>query len=263
MAEAAVPHLPRPHEEPSGQGIHVVVGAVKNITPVALDRLLPFAFQVPPLNNFPINRSYPWQDYDPLEGGQRSRRGSKQLNTYSWRTLFTADPWGWTLLHGDGFTPNPLEMLARLDRIATLSNQYGVPVYLTARNPKLWSRFEINTPATIRSLNSEEVEGEPDTRYVDIQMTEWRDTSLQSKRMGGGSGRNARLPVTLIARDLPPTKNTLYELAKNYYGQPSAWKVIAKANGLMDAGSENSQRITPSFDLRKLGSRKLTIPRRS
>jgi hypothetical protein len=257
-----LPRLPVPDPEPQGWGMRITLSAVAGITPSALDKLLPFAFQVPPVNSFPINRSYPWSDYDPIEGGQRSRRGSKQLERYSWRTLFTADLASWTLLHGRGFTPNPLEMLARLDRIATLSQQAGVPIFLQARHPKLWDRFDVNTPATIRSLNSEEGD-DWDTRYVDIELVQWRDTSLQAKRMGGGSTRNSKLPVTLVANRLPVTQNTLYELAKVYYGDPTEWRRIAKENGLTSGGSENSLRITPSFDLRALGTRKIRIPRRS
>lgn len=239
--------------------MHVGVHAIAGITPGALDKLLPFQFQVPPLNSMPINRSYPWSDYDPIEGGQRSRRGSLQLQTYSWRTLFTADVASWTLLHGEGFTPNPLEMIDRLDLIARLSQRLGVPIFLTARHPKLWSRYDVSTPATLRSLNSEEVEGEWDTRYVDVQFVQWRDTSLQAKQMSGGS-RSSRLPVTLTARALPEGQRTMYDLAAHWYTDPTEWVRIAKENGL--GTRAEGPRVGPSLDLRFLGERKITVPRR-
>jgi hypothetical protein len=246
------PNLPHPDPEPTGYGMRIQFLAVENITPHNLRRLLPFKFQVPPLNTFPINRSYPWTDYDPIEGGQRSRRGSKQLTSYSWRTLFTADPYKWTLIHGRGYVPNPINMLRKLDQIATLSQHYGVPLIMAARSPKLWQRFEMHGPVTIRSLNSEEVEGEPDTRYVDIQVVQWRDTALQAKRIGGGTKKSG-LPVTKVCKELPAGKDTLYELAKDYYGSPSLWTLIAKANGL---------KVTPTYDLNKLGNRRIKIPKR-
>jgi hypothetical protein len=256
VAARAQPHA-------TGFGLVVMLREIPGVTAKEVKGILPFTFQCPPLNNFPINRSYPHTDYDPIEGGQRSKPGSVQLEVYAWRTLFTWDVARWTLLHGEGYTPNPLEMLEKLDRIG----KSGKPVHLTARHPKFWDRYEVNTPATLRSCNSEEVQGEFDTRYADIQFVEYRETSLETMQQGGasggggsnkgsglpGGGRDSKLPVVIDSKQLGPGKDTLYELARTYYGDPSDWRLIAKANGLS---------VAPTYDLNKLGNRKIKIPKK-
>lgn len=249
-----LPTLPKPDPEPSGWGLRVTLKTIPGLTSKKVARFLPFTFQVPPVDSFPINRSYPHTDYDPVGDSdgiarQRSKPGSIQLMDVSWRTMFTWDLATWTLLHGDGYTPNPLEMLEKLDQVG----QSMRPIQLSARHPKLWERYEVNMPATLRSLNSDESPGEWDTRYVTIQFTEYRAEGLSTSTVGK-SARNSRLPVSLASNTLPATKNTLAELAKIYYGRPENWSLIAKYNGL---------HVGANFDLRDLpGNPKITIPKK-
>lgn len=244
--DPTLPTLPRPHAEPTGEGLVVQLEFIAGLTDAKLSSILPFVFQVPPMNIFPINRSYPHNEYDTVAGEQRSRPGSIQLQTYQWDTLFTDQPYTWTLLHGDGFLPDPLSMLARLDEVGNAQT----PVLLSARHHYL-DAFEVYTAATLRSVNSEEHDGEPDARYVTVAFSEYKGTSINTNRLGGGS-RNAHLPLTLVAKNIPVGRETLYALSTYYYGSVSLWRRIAKANGLT---------IAPSVNLHTLGNRKLTIPR--
>src|SRR5437868_6434521 len=104
-----LPKLPKPHPEPKGLGLQVTLKTIPGLTSKKVERFLPFYFQVPPIDTFPVNRSYPHTDYDPIGdpvdgiARQRSKPGSIQLMQVTWRTLFTADLASWTMLHKEGF----------------------------------------------------------------------------------------------------------------------------------------------------------------
>jgi hypothetical protein len=244
-----IPRLPRPHGEVTGKGLIVRLERIVGVTKAGVLNE-PFTFQVPPLNVFPINRSYPKNSWDTIGHEQRSREGVVQLQTISYDTVFTDDPWEWTLLHGNGYIPDPLAMLRVLDNLGR-SQQ---PFWLTARNPTFRSGYDVNMAAHLVNLNSEIRDGEPDARYISVGFQEFRDSSLQTRSLPGGGGRSAKLPVKLRADQIPVGRQTLYALATFYYGSASEWRRIAKANAL---------KVNPSHDLRKLGTRKITIPRKA
>lgn len=246
--DKTIPTLARPvHREPVGKGMVVRMERIVGVTRGGvLDT--PFVFQVPPLNTFPISRSYPKNTYDTVGREQRVREGVTQLRSITYDTMFCDDPWTWTLLHGDGYVPDPLEMLRALERIGEAQE----PFWLTARNTTFRSGYDVNWAAYLTSLNSDIRDGEPDARYISVGFTEFRDSSLKTRALPGG-GRSANLPISLRADQLPASRNTLYELATFYYGQASEWRRIAKANNI---------KRPPSSDLRTLGSKKVTIPRK-
>lgn len=245
-----LPTLPRPHKEAVGTGMIVKLEKIAGLTAEGLLED-PFTFQCSPINTFPINRSYPQTTYDTVALEQRSRRGVLQLDTITFDSLFCQDPWPWTLLHGDGYVPNPLDMLAKLDRLG----KAGTYFWLTARTPAYYSGYDVNMAAALTSMNSEIREGEPDARYVTVSFLEYRDSSLKARQLPGTGGRSKNLPVSLRADQLPADRNSMYELATFYYGSASEWRRIAKANSLT--------KTAPSTDLRPLGHRKITVPRKA
>lgn len=248
LVDRTIPNLPRPvHREPVGKGMVVKMERIVGVTRGGVLET-PFTFQVPPLNTFPINRSYPKNTYDTVGREQRIRAGVTQLRSVSYDTLFCDDPWAWTLLHGDGYVPDPLEMLRTLEAIGEAQE----PFWLTARNATFRTGYDVNWAAYLTSVNSEIRDGEPDARYLSVAFTEFRDSSLKTRSLPG-SGRSANLPVTRRADQLPANRNTLYELATFYYGSASEWRRIAKANNI---------KRPPSADLRVLGTKKVTIPRK-
>lgn len=244
-----VPVGDRPHGEVRVRGLVATLERIEGITPAGV-LSQPFHFQVAPLNTFAINRSYPQTVWDTVGRKQASRSGVTQLRAISYDTLFTADPWWWTQLHGDGYVPNPNEMLSRLENLG----EDGVYFWLTVRNPARYDYYDVNWAAALVNLNTEIREGEPDDKYVTVGFQEYRDASLKARSMPGSGTKNSKLPVKLRADQLPANRNTLHELAIFYYGSASEWRRIAKANNL---GSLN-----PSADLRKLGHRKITVPRK-
>lgn len=247
--DPTIPDLPRPHREPTARGLLVRLERIPDVTPKGLLED-PFVFQVAPLNSFPVNRSYPQSTYDTVGRVQMARPGVRQLRTISYDTIFCADPWNWTMLHGDGFTPNPRDMLFRLENLG----EAGAYFWITVRNPQRYSGYDVNWAAALTDLNSTIHDGEPDDLYMTVGFTEYRDASLKARSLPGTGGRNSRLPVTLQANQLPAARNTLYELATFYYGAAAEWRRIAKANNLTSTN--------PSADLTKLGRRKITVPRK-
>jgi hypothetical protein len=238
----------RTHGEPHHHGLIVKMERLEGYTPPGI-LTADFHFQVPPLDSFPINRSYPKQTYDTIALEQRIRPGVVQLKTISYDTVFTDDPWSWTLLHGDRFHPDPLLMLGHLDRIG----QAQAVFWLTARNPGYRDGHDVNMAAYLTDLNSEIRAGEPDARYVTVGFTEFKDSSLKTRLRPGAGGKGSKLPVTLRCDQLPSNRNTLYELSAYYYGTHAEWRRISKRNNL---------HVHPSYNLHKLGSRKITIPKR-
>lgn len=247
--DPTLPALPRPHRESFARGLVVRLERIPELTPQGLLGE-PFVFQVAPLNTFSINRSYPQVTYDTIAREQQSRPGVRQLRSISYDSLFCADPWHWTLLHGDGYVPNPRDMLSRLEALGERSAYF----WLTVRNPARYSGYDANWAATLTDLNSSIHEGEPDDLYVTVGFQEYRDASLKTRALPGSGSRNSNLPVRLRASQLPANRNTLYELAVFYYGSASEWRRIARANNLTS--------VNPSRDLRSLGARKITVPRK-
>jgi nucleoid-associated protein YgaU len=87
-----------------------------------------------------------------------------------------------------------------------------------------------------------------------VNFVEFRRPTILAQRKGKG----IHLPANVLVRTLPAKRDTLYELAKFYYGSASKWRVIHKANRL---------HIPPSLNLKKhfraQKQKKLRIPKLS
>lgn len=153
-------------------------------------------------------------------------------------------------------------------QLATLS-EAGCPFRFTASTPVLWQNGVavgasvipvINVPAVFLQYNEGYKAGENDAIYFEqMSFSEWRDPSISQKGLGkgtGGSGNSgkprgtAHLPTVVNYyapggvrlsnnQQLPPPKVdqfkqpiTLGQLAKQFYGDPADWRVIARANSL-------------------------------
>jgi hypothetical protein len=278
--DPTVPPGVAPWQYQRGLGMAIKLSFIGGLTAPSLREILPITFQTSPINNFPVNRSYPATKYDTVIGQQYSRPGVTQLETYAWETIFTDIKYHWQLLHGGSYVPQPLVMLEKLDAVG----RKKTPILLTARNPLLRSAYDVNTPALLESLNSEMREGEVDAYYVSVAFTEFREPKYATKqkskaptkkkttkpRTGGGPrgsggwvqvdpkattahGRGSPPTHRVVANRLRKGHDTLYSLGAYFYGAPEEWRRIAQANHLT---------IAPSKSLRTLGARVLTIPTR-
>lgn len=156
----------------------------------------------------------------------------------------------------------------------------GTPFRLIAWDKALWDKADADLAVTLRSLSMRERAGEPDARYYDLGFTQHREP--QTRRRGYGRAK-AKLPAVVRIhddgrasevisqgdpiehnnRDVIGTKNhpaTLRKLAKHFYNSHSAWKVIAKRNGIKNFGGDDG---LDKLVKRGRKFRRLTIPKRS
>lgn len=81
---------------------------------------------------------------------------------------------------------------------------------------------------TLRTITRELREGEPDTHYLTLGISEWRDPSVERRGRGEGRKAGVRLPTTkrLLNTD------TMASLSMEFYGSYKHWRWIRDANGL-------------------------------
>lgn len=236
----------------SGEGLRVRLDTIPGFTDPDLAAILPFYFQAPPLNEFTWAAGFNWDTYDTLSSGQFPRPVSRKLKAFEFETLFTDDKWPWTLRKQESYTPNPQMLVRKLERIA----DSGTPIRLRAGQPVLWGYNDLDIAVALTDVNPSEKAGEIDARYMRLAFIEFRHPSLQP--FAAEKPTRIKLPLTLPIQELPIGQQTLYDLAKFWYGFPEEWRRIAKRNGLT--------RISPSQNLKiKFAAhraKKITIPER-
>lgn len=229
----------------------------------------PFNFQVAPLEEFSWTQGANHGEFDTISRGQFSRRGGRVLLTFDMRTLVVDYQPHWTSWQEPRpNAPHPQESAVLLRKLVNS----GTPFMFHARSG-FWEGSDLRLPVTLRSIASSEKAGEPDSRYFDLSFVEWREQELDRKGRGKARRRHA-LPTTVeiqpngVVWERPeegqPTrigtrtdKATFQDLAQYFYGDPTAWRVIERFNGISD--------FAPSRSLDELKNkgkaiRKLRIP---
>lgn len=254
-----------PEEVHSGPGLRLKFEHINGLTERTLLRK-PFFFQCPPLDAFTRVMQFSHADYETLGGYQHSTPAAMQLRSFQFNTVSV--DWGapWTLLDKlplnttrdlgqfrADLPKTPLEVSYELEKLLAS----GTPFWFSAHSPDLWHLSEIpqgRLSVTMRSLEVEERAGEVDARYFNINLVEFRRPII-SQRGKGTAANSKKVPVTLFVRNLPDSRNTLYKLAKWYYGSSAKWRLISNANGW---------HIPPSTNLKahfkKQPTRKIRIP---
>lgn len=242
-----------PPHHPQTLGLRVILAPIEGVTPKHV-LAKPFLFQCPPLNDFTEEMAFNHGDYMTAFSGERSRPMGRQLETINLGTLWLDDgsrdhaP-DWALVKK---AKAPIVVKNQLKAIAYA----GVPLWLMVHQMPLWHRYDLKMMVTIRSFSSQEKDGENDARYFNFQFREWRTTDVRTKGQGSTRSRVGPHGLNVTIANLPASRDTLYELAKYYYGSSSQWRVIAKANGLTN--------ITGTTNLKtrfaKTPSKKLHLP---
>jgi hypothetical protein len=268
---------PPPFDVPGPRdGFIIAFGPIDGVTNRrALDK--PFFFQVPPLNQFPADWTWQWNDFGTIGSGMHSNPNYAQLASYSFDSCFVLD---------DGFNKDLVILrddASIFERIRLLRNLGDslTPFAMQVGSAQVWGQWEplgrkqqSQVAVTLRSFHVETRSGEPDTRYFTLQLTEFMDAGPLSKivppktttAMQPGSHQPRRDQITtsqgqrmhlLKPADLLPENRTLRALATAYYGDPTKWKLIAKASNLNNVGPDDDLRVA-------LGSRtppvKLRVP---
>lgn len=238
-----------PHTAYGKRGIYVIMSPIPGLTPPdVFPGNKSFAFQCPPMDSFPEDSAFNHSDYNTVTAGEHSQPVGRALRTVSFKTIFLDWEPEWSLVHdSDGAYP---AQKAKQNLYAIMNR--GAPLHLRAHQSNFQDAYEVDYAATIRSIHWEIVAGEVDCYYVTISFKEFSSPDIQ-EFLTETSG-HAKLPVALTVNNLPTGRNTLAKLAKFYYGDPSAWKLIAAANGLTHV----AQNVVLSN--RIIGRTKITVP---
>lgn len=174
-----------------------------------------FRFQVPPLDEFAVQRAFNFNTYDTIRKGQFQKRGSRQLKSVSFQTLAVENRGIFVVTNGQ-WTPT---VIARdLERLA----DRGYPFLLQVSHD--FPNVEFEMLATLSGLTVSERAGEPDARYFSVDFLEWRDPQVRRKRRGQEWPKTHKLDGN----------DTLHKLARKYYGKPSLAGRIAQRNRFLE-----------------------------
>lgn len=258
-----------------------------------------FYFQCPPLDSLPRDKDWNWDDFGTIGSGMHSNPNYPGLPSVTFETLLVDESWGWSpgprlVAHAADangpdaapYAATPGDALSRQVvpgprwAVADLANDplWAVrwlealgdtmtPFALQWGQPQLWGGWDRVTAATLRSLHVEERAGEIDTRYLRVTFTEYPDAdavaapapNTPGRRHGSGGHHSKLLVPPLDSSRLPTGQRTLAQLAKNYYGSASAWRLIAKASGLKNVTANQD---LPSTVGKRHPPAKISIPRR-
>ena len=260
-----VPRHPVVVVPPTSDGLKITLSAIGNgLTVNKKGRPLlprPFVFQCPPLEEFQIAHTFNFGTYDTIDNDQFVRRGSRQLDTWSFDTLVMylgRDIHGH---HGPSWVPFPTHQ-------PHTDHQFYRPEWyrgqlidlLAAGSPfRFVAAFQKSTTirrayAVLTAFNEVYKHGEGDAIYLSgVSFTEWRDPGDATKK----KGKHAKLPAHVFFRHTGgryvayekntrhriPTRggtgSTLSDLARWFYGDGTKWRQIARANHLK-GGSGNT-----------------------
>lgn len=256
------------------EGLKVVLEPIPGVTSNNLLGRNGLFLQAPPTDTFSHDHSFSHNDYETVGGIQFSRRGAKQLAMVTFDTL-VVDWANWAFYNGSTIE----EISAALIEIC----ESGDPVLLTASHDLPpggygnWSLAlagpEVQMQATLRTLKVEERAGEGDARYLNLSFTEYRDPNISRLGAGRSGGKSLPTTVTLFmdghATDAasspignpPGDPVTLHMLAKRFYGDPSMWGTIARANRIKGWGGGDALVLYPGYQsMLKKGGGRTAIP---
>lgn len=197
-----------------GEGMRVQLGHIRGVSGKKLDKVLPFHFQCPPLEQIEFVFQYNHVEYETLANGQMSRRAGRMLTTVSFETLVV-----------EGFhrfvVGRNMWDYKDTNRALKMINALGRPVLLQMAHR--WPQTEFEMPVTLRQLSIIEKAGEPDGRYYNVSFSEWREAVVDRKGRGGG---NWPRYIKLDKND------TLHSLATKHWGKPSESRYLGQVNGI-------------------------------
>jgi hypothetical protein len=208
-------------------GIRIVMRRENGITKGDVLRV-PMRLQAPSLNQLQREYQFNWATYDTVRVGQKSRPDGRQLMTLSVDTMLltpdTQDSSSGAVIWP--YKPDPQRVIDELLWISGYTpGSQPENFRLVLSQPEVWgSHAIVNMLASLTGVTATQQQGELGTEYVTLSFEEFPENEL---------GRSQR-PVSHGQTTWKlKTGDTLYEIAKkSHWHQPSAWKTIAKANGI-------------------------------
>lgn len=228
------PDRPFDHDD----GIKITMRRERGVTEGDVLRV-PFRFQVPSLGELTRSYRYQWSTYDTLSLGQRSRPIGQQLLELSVNTMLLDDASadaaeGIVVWNG---VADPQAMINELRWIMGQAPGSEPQIFrLVLNQPAVWGDTPlINMLACLTSLDVTEKPDEIGTEYLSATFLQFKEDEVGRKQRPQKHGASKH---KLRAGD------TLYEIAKkSHFHQPSAWKKIAKANGITGVSPNDADEL--------------------
>lgn len=219
----------------TNDGLKVTMRRAANLTPAGILKV-PFRFQTPPLGDLARDHRFSWSTFDTVSGGQRARPMGAQLLEQPIDVMLmdrlAAEATSGVVVWDDA--PHPQRILNELRFIAGVDQPRkgkAAPFRLTISQPAIWGAPIINTVAVLTRVAPTQRAGHLATEFLSLTFLEYPELSAGRQRRQDRPSRRHKLRST----------DSLHELAKRYLHRASAWKQIAKANGIrgVDPGSED------------------------
>lgn len=220
-------------------GVRIVMRREHGVTTGDVLRV-PFRFQVPTLSDLSRSHQYNWATYDTVRVGQRSRPQGRQLLNLQVDTMLmdgpAADAASGTVIWKGIRAPQ--RMIQELRWImGDLPGSQPQVFRLVLSQPAVWGGHPIvNMLATLTALQPTQRTEEIGTEYISATFLEYPvDEQIARKQRPQSHGATR---WTLKRGD------TLYEIAKkSHFHRPSAWKLIARANGITGVSPSSASEL--------------------
>lgn len=211
----------------AGEGVVVRLAPIKGVTPAsALSSRLWFPAII---GDWDLAETALHNEYDTLSGGHFSQpamgpASARQLRTTSLNTLTVDFDPPWFVAFGQ----DPYAIRERIGEVLRARKPVHLLMYVT---PTRGRRPELDAHVTLRQVTRTLRQGEPDTRYLAVDISEWRDPSVG--RRGSSPNRHSRKKgVELPTTHALSATDSLESLARDFYGSYSHWRRIRDANGI-------------------------------
>jgi hypothetical protein len=213
------------------EGLKITLRRQPGMTPAGMLQV-PFRFQAPPLNELTRPWTYDWQTQNTVAAGEQAREGGPQLDRLNFETMFLDEELQWMVWTGS------FDVQRMLDELRALLDE-PAPFRLTIGQPALWGpRPLVNIIAVFTSITPTNRGGEIGTEYTSVEFLEITRQRLQQRSSGRTPGASAVPRRTTIKKG-----DTLYKIALRMYQQKSAWRPIAKANGMAGVSPDDADEL--------------------
>lgn len=220
----------------SGDGLKVTLRREPGVTEKGFLRV-PFRFQVPPIGDFSRAYKTTYATYGTLRLGKRPRLDGRELDEISFDTMFmdAAAANASSGLVVWNVVQDPQRMIRELRWLMGHIDDEPRIFRLTISQQAVWGNSPlVNMLAVLTAVSPTQKGDSIGTEYVSLSFMEWPE-DLEAARKGQRAAKASATTHTLQKGD------TLYEIAKkSHFKRASAWKTIAKANGItgVKAGSD-------------------------
>lgn len=209
----------------SGQGLVIRLAPIKGITPVSA--LAGRVYLPAHVDQLDISEQALHNEYDTLSGGHFSQpamggASARQFRTTTLSTLTMDWEPSWFVVTRQ----DPVQIRQAIAEILRAKKAVHLLGFL---HPHPLDQPEFDMYCTLRQNTVSLRQGEVDTRYQSVDISEWRDPSVVRRSSSNGSRKKGvQLPTTkaITATD------TLQSLSMEFYGTYEFWRDLRDLNGI-------------------------------